>query len=269
MPEYSIDYENDFPFILYASTEVATNSRTPVITRSDYQFCTVEFIRDGAGFLDIDGKSFHIRKNGLYFLTPGSTHTYWPDRSDPWYKLFFVIGGDLTPALLKAYKMEDVYHIPDCPELKKYFEQMQSLQYDSVISNQQASVIFHQFLQEASMLVHGVKSRLPEEIEKLKLALDNAVEDNFRLEKFAARSGLSEAHLIRMFRNHFQATPYDYLMNRKIENAQRLLLYSTLSIKEISARLGFSDQYYFSNYFKRKTGLSPRLYRLKFIQKKE
>ena len=73
MPEYTINYENDFPFILYASTEVATNARTPVITRSSYQFCTVEFIRDGAGFLEIDGKSFHIRQNGLYFLTPGST----------------------------------------------------------------------------------------------------------------------------------------------------------------------------------------------------
>ena len=118
------------------------------------------------------------------------------------------------------------------------------------------------------MLVHGVRSRLPEEIEQLKLALDNAVGENFRLEDFASRSGMSEAHLIRQFRSHFQATPYDYLMMRKIETAQRLLLYSTLSVKEIAARLGFSDQYYFSNYFKRKKGLSPRLYRAKFIQRK-
>ena len=268
MPEYTITYENDFPFVLYASTEVATNARTAAISRTAYQFCTVEFVREGAGFLEIDGKTFHIRKNGVYFLTPGSTHTYWPDRNDPWYKLFFVIGGELMPALLKAYKMEDVYHLPECPELKKYFEEMQSLQYNSVTSNQQASVIFHQFLQEASMLVHGVKSRLPEDIEKLKLALDNAVEENFRLEKFAAGMQVSEAHLIRLFRSHFQITPYDYLMSRKIECAQRLLLYSTLSVKEIADRLCFSDQYYFSNYFKRKNGLSPRLYRIRFQQKK-
>ena len=83
MPEYAITYENDFPFVLYASTEVSTTARTAAISRSSYQFCTVEFVREGAGFLDINGKSFHIRKNGVYFLTPGSTHTYWPDRSDP------------------------------------------------------------------------------------------------------------------------------------------------------------------------------------------
>ena len=269
MPEYSITYENDFPFILYTSSEVATNARTPVISRSSYQFCTVEFVRDGAGFLEIDGKKFHVRKNGVYFLTPGSTHTYWPDRNEPWYKLFFVTGGEMTPQLLKAYKMESVYHIPDCPELKKYFEAMDALQYNSVQSNRQASVVFHQFLQEAAMLVYGVKSKLPEEIGKLKLALDNAVEDNFRLEKFAAGVGISEAHLIRQFRSHFQMTPYDYLMTRKMETAQRLLLYSTLSVKDIAAKLGFSDAYYFSNYFKRKNGMSPRLYRTKFVQHRQ
>ena len=269
MPEYTINYENDFPFILYASTEVATNARTPVITRSAYQFCTVEFVRDGAGFLDIDGKSFHIRKNGLYFLTPGSTHAYWPDRNNPWVKLFFVIGGDLMMELLKGYKMESVYHIPDCPELKKYFDQMKTLQYNSVIANPQASVLFHQFLQEASTLVYGIKSQLPKDVDALKLALDNAIGENFRLEKFAEGREVSEAHLIRQFKHYFGVTPYEYLMNRKIEIAQHLLLYSTLSVKEISARMGFSDQYYFSNYFKLRKGLAPRLYRSKFQQKKK
>ena len=68
------------------------------------------------------------------------------------------------------------------------------------------------------MLVYGVKSKLPEETEKLKLALDNAVEENFRLEKFAVKIGISEAHLIRQFRCHFKMTPYDYLMTRKMES---------------------------------------------------
>ena len=53
-------------------------------------------------------------------------------------------------------------------------------------------------------------------------------------------------------------------MNKKVETAKRLLLYSRLSVKEIAARLSFSDQYYFSNYFKRKTGAAPRTYRNQF-----
>ena len=95
----------------------------------------------------------------------------------------------------------------------------------------------------------------------LKQVLDDAVEGIFRLEEFSAEQGMSQAHLIRLFKSHFQLTPYEYLMKRKMERACSLLQYSSLSIKEIAARLNFSDQYYFSNYFRRRCGVSPREYR--------
>ena len=91
------------------------------------------------------------------------------------------------------------------------------------------------------------------------------MEKSFNLEEFASSRKISEAHLIRMFHASFKVTPYDYLMSRKMESARRLLLYSTLSIKEIAVRLAFSDQYYFSNYFKRRNGLSPRSFRARYL----
>jgi two-component system response regulator YesN len=40
-----------------------------------------------------------------------------------------------------------------------------------------------------------------------------------------------------------------------------MLIGTTLTVKEISSRVGFNDQFYFSNIFKRKTGLAPENYR--------
>jgi AraC-like DNA-binding protein len=40
--------------------------------------------------------------------------------------------------------------------------------------------------------------------------------------------------------------------------ARRLLTYETLSIKEIAYRLGFSDPFYFSNFFKKHTRKSSK-----------
>ena len=257
-----------FPFSLLYAMKIPATAQTQVVRRTDYPHCTAEFVCSGAGHLEINGESFHVEKDGIYFLTPGSTHSYWPDRSDPWVKLFFTVDGIQMRDLLKAYGMENVYHIPDCPELKKYFDRMKTLRFSSAGSDPQASVIFHEFLQEASTLVRGVKTRLPKDVEALKLALDNAVEENFRLAKFAGEHKVSEAHLIRQFSRHFGMTPYEYLMARKMETARHLLLYSSLSVKEIADLLAFSDQYYFSNYFKRRTGFSPRIYRTRMLQKK-
>jgi len=264
-----IGKKDEFPFSLLCAMEIPATSDTREIRRTAYPQCTVEYVCRGAGFLEINGKTFYVKKNGIYFLMPGSTHAYRPDRKDPWVKLFFTVEGPLMQDLLKAYGMETVYHIPDCPELKKHFDRMKTLRFNPAISNPQASVVFHQFLQEAATLVCGVKPELPEDMEALKLALDDAVDKNFRLTQFAGGRKVSEAHLIRQFRLHFGMTPYEYLMSRKLETARHLLLYSSLSVKEIAVRLAFSDQYYFSNYFKRRVGQSPRLYRTRFQQKKD
>lgn len=269
MSDKEFTLKNDFPFSLLYAMKIPATARTQTIRRTEYESCTVEYVVSGAGFLEINGESYSLRENDVYFLMPGSTHAYWPDQAEPWVKLFFTVEGVLMQELLKAYGMENVYRIEDCPELKKYFDRMRALRYSPDISNPQASVVFHQFLQEASTLISGVRTHIPKDVEALKLALDNALEENFRLSGFAAGRKVSEAHLIRQFSLHFGMTPYEYLMSRKMETAQHLLLYSSLSVKEIAARLAFSDQYYFSNYFKRRTGLSPRFYRVAVRQQQK
>ena len=144
--------------------------------------------------------------------------------------------------LLRAYRLEDVYYIENCPELKKYFEAMFAVNHNSPDANQQAALIFHQFVEEAARLVYGLRTEQPAEVEALKQALDESLEHDFSLEEYARIQGFSEAHLIRTFRHAFSFTPYEYLMNKKMEFAKRLLLYSKLSVKEIAAQLSFSDQ---------------------------
>ena len=261
--EYFIDYENNFPFILYLARDMASNIKTPIITRCDYKFCTIEYVVSGSGTLQIGGQEFHIRKDSVYFLPQGSDHVYWPDPNDPWQKMFFVTGGVMMNLLMKAYHLEKVYHIPDCPELKKYFEVMKALYRTTTESNQEAAVVFHQFAAHASKVYSGLRSQIPREIEKLKQRLDASVQKKFVLEEYAAEKNLSGSHLIRTFSAYYKITPYDYLMAQKMERAKALLQYSSMSIKEIADQLAFSDQYYFSNYFKRKNGMSPKEFREK------
>ena len=56
-------------------------------------------------------------------------------------------------------------------------------------------------------------------------------------------------------------TPLNYLMENKIQEAENYLLYTGLSVKEIAAELAFSDQYHFSNAFKKHKGCSPSEFR--------
>lgn len=57
-------------------------------------------------------------------------------------------------------------------------------------------------------------------------------------------------------------TPHKMIQCKKIVHAKRLLSNNTFSIKEVAYDLGFNEPTYFSKYFKRHTGMTPKRYRI-------
>lgn len=257
----------EFPFKLLAATYGIADSRTPVIERANYEACTVEFIYKGSGFLDINNYSYKPAENSVYFLHKNSNHKYWPEKKAPWEKIFFVIDGVFMEYLFGIYKMDRIYHIADAPQLRKYFDEMMQLRHGIGAINRQASIIFHRFMEECHTIIYGQPDcYIPEEILKLKNHLDTNINEKVNLDDYCEKIHRSSAHMIRQFKGYFGIPPYDYLMQKRIEEARLLLKHSPFSVKEIAARLKFSDQYYFSNYFKRKTGMSPQKYKKEMMR---
>ena len=77
----------------------------------------------------------------------------------------------------------------------------------------------------------------------------------------AGNCGLSHAQFIRLFKESLGQTPSDYIAAQKLERAMELLSQTDLSVKRISEMCGFENQYYFSNFFKRRVGCAPSVYR--------
>ena len=81
------------------------------------------------------------------------------------------------------------------------------------------------------------------------------------LEEYAAECGISKYHFLRVFEQVTGSTPIEYQNRIRIERAKLLLEESNTPISEIAARLGYTSPAYFSDAFKKKTGLSPSQYR--------
>lgn len=73
--------------------------------------------------------------------------------------------------------------------------------------------------------------------------------------------GYSESYFTRVFTKEVGCSPIAYLMRLKGERAQHLLINTPLKINQIAFMLGFDDPYYFSKFFSKITGMSPRLFR--------
>ena len=75
--------------------------------------------------------------------------------------------------------------------------------------------------------------------------------------EIATASNLSEFHFFRSFRQAYGITPYQYILNKRLEAAGELIKQGALSITEISLHCNFPDLFTFSKAFKRRYGISP------------
>ena len=69
--------------------------------------------------------------------------------------------------------------------------------------------------------------------------------------------------MLRFSKKHTGKSPNEYIIELRLQFAKNLLDNTNMSIKQISERVGYSDQYFFSRIFKKYLGISPQSYRNK------
>jgi AraC family transcriptional regulator len=81
------------------------------------------------------------------------------------------------------------------------------------------------------------------------------------LGQLAAVARLSPYHFARQFKAATGLPPHEYVIARRVERARQFLQVGHLSLAEVAAQAGFSDQSQFSRHFKRLVGVTPGQFR--------
>ena len=85
--------------------------------------------------------------------------------------------------------------------------------------------------------------------------------DALDMEQFAQHCGLSFSRFLHLFKKQYGVSPRRYQIMLRMETAKTMLQSTDLSVREISERVGYTDQNYFSRIFKQHTGYAPTKYR--------
>lgn len=86
--------------------------------------------------------------------------------------------------------------------------------------------------------------------------IDHHFMEDIGIARIASEAKLSEYHFIRLFKKVWNVTPYQYVLNCRLEFAYQLL-YNGTPASEVAYRVGFSDKCAFSKAFRNKYGMPP------------
>jgi YesN/AraC family two-component response regulator len=109
------------------------------------------------------------------------------------------------------------------------------------------------------------EARTPAELaEAVKRYIDENYRQSISLDTLAERFYFSREYIGRIFRAQYGCAVYEYIQQRRMEQAKALLANPRLSLQAIAEHLGYSNANYFSKAFRRHFGASPSEYRETF-----
>ena len=94
-------------------------------------------------------------------------------------------------------------------------------------------------------------------VDKIDRYIDQHLSSSIAVEDLAELVSCSKFHFLREFKKLTGITPYQYLMDKRLEESKVLLSTNNQSISSVGSELGFSDQAHFTRAFKKQFGMTP------------
>ena len=220
----------------------------------------IEYVEEGTGCVHIDSEVFYPSAGDSYFLQQGRSQYYYSDKDRPWKKYFLNFSGKLATSLTEGYGLASHSHFAGLSikeellaiiEIAKHSEGDPTAEIVGILNGVFLKLRAHARADGSGV---GIAERAREFLETKTIS-------RFRIEELCRHVQRSESQIIRIFKKAYGVTPYAYLLEKKLELAGQLLRDTNLSVREIAEKLSFADEYYFSNVFKKKMGVTPSLWR--------
>ncbi|WFR57391.1 AraC family transcriptional regulator [Anaerocolumna sp. AGMB13025] len=233
------------------------------VEREDSKIYCIEYIMEGEGTVHMDGETIYPIKGDIYLLPGGHHHRYYSSQTNPWKKIWMNVYGPLCDLLIRVYHLEGVILVKDLALLdlfQKFLTVCEEKDLGVTVTFQRCSIIFHEILSRIAMHLYDKPIVKNAAAYKIKEYIDSNIYDKFSIKELADTACLSPSQLNRTFKKEFLQTPYEYILTQKIETAKLLLTNTNISIKQIAYKLSFADEHYFSNCFKERCGVSPKVF---------
>lgn len=223
-------------------------------------------------------KTMHARRGDFVYLPKGGIYTAEYQNCDhatgtgPGSRNEFLVNFEMVDDKGQAFALsETVFAISLKTDIyNEYYNRMLALPGAGFEQTGHIKAFLYGIMTEFSLGLHReniISSRFSG-IYKGIMYMERHYASNVRISKLAEICHVSESCFRRLFRQYSGMSPTEYISRLKEAKAKLMLKSNLFTIAEVAASLGFDDPFYFSRFYKRMTGKSPKEERKQELQRK-
>ncbi len=254
-----------------------------------HPFYEIVYILDGKGTHSIDGYPHPVTAGDLLFIDIKKTHMV---KGDPSFRLMNIIflPGFISDTLLNSTNANDFFPFLLPPELSIDVNFSMTLAHFRGKEQKQVDTLTHTMLLEFEQKSPGYRTMLKSYLQilfcmamrNIKGQLDRAKPDTKRISPeifdYIDKNCFSSISLRDLSQKFFYSSSYfshlfketcgkslsEYIKEKRITEAMRLLAESDMSISDICRTVGYQNRKLFNKFFKQIVGRTPTEYRIEY-----
>ncbi len=237
------------------------------------------FITEGEADHEVDFNRIKLRKNTILPLVEGQVQQYKKHQNIEGFVIVFtsgfIIHDELSLRYLLNFSIFNTIQKPLELSCDKEVAQLIEMLYHTFINKNEFAheELLRSYLKLILLKLEQIKQKQVDVANtatvaislKFNQALDKHVNYNTKVSDLCNFMNVDRKKVSEAIKSTTNQTPKQLLDERIVLELKRLLAYTDLAIKEVANQLGFEETSNFTNYFKRKVGLTPSEFRRALI----
>lgn len=248
--------------------------------KESHPFRELVYVDNGSANILLRDQTIKLKENEIIFHEPNEAHGIEPNhhssldlvvvsfstKSDAidFFKNKKLVLDEIEKKLLNQIIVE-ARHLFISPLNDPYLKKMEVLNEPLIGSSQLIKIYLEAFLihilrRNKNLIESKPISKINDNqqvIRKVISYLESNISKKLTIEDISSDNLINKVRLQKIFNSELSTTVIDYFNSLKITEAKRLIRDGSMNFSQISDQLGYSSIHYFSNQFKKITGLTP------------
>lgn len=246
-------------------------------TAHTHHFTELFYVTRGNGKFLVEDDSFSVKANDLIIVNPNVTHTELGIPGTTFeYVVLGIQGLQFQPSESGQHFNYNKYNLSSYEKelqfcLHALINELRSKEdyYEAVCQNLYEILIYYIFRKTKTELSIASSKKITKECRFIEEYIDEHYTEDITLQTLSDLTFMNKYYLVHAFKKYKGTSPINYLIDKRIEESQHLLANTNYPVSKISDQIGFSSQSYFSQVFRKRTGLTPNQYRKSIENTKE